>query len=149
MTKPSSFHRRAALTGITGIAAAFIITFSAAVPAAADSSIPAGAQSCGSGQPKLDYEYENGSESGGGATAWSNVCGTGTWDWNIGSFSTQDWLLIAIRMPTTPYHRVWLHQGSNSLCLYSEDNDIYISGYDGGTWLQPDNVQVSANTSPC
>jgi hypothetical protein len=94
--------------------------------------------------PKLDFEDLAGD--------WSNICGDVTFAFGGDTGPG----LAAIRMPTTPYHRVWLHQdttgGGLTACFYSEDTDVYMANYTSkyGTWIEhPGNIQVSANTSPC
>lgn len=97
--------------------------------------------------PKLDFEY---GEQGVGLVGWTNVCGEGTF-----FIDTTEYYLWAIRMPTTPYHRVWFHQNSDgtgqAVCFYSQNQDIYLKNYVGTyPWIYyPGNVQVAANTSPC
>jgi hypothetical protein len=99
--------------------------------------------------PKLDFEYGNLNT---GALTWTNTCGINTW-----AFDNADDYMWAIRMPTTPYHRVWFHQyltgnGGLSACFYSEGQDLYMENYVDtyGTWIYyPADFQVSANTSPC
>jgi hypothetical protein len=117
----------------------------AAVPAQAASVIPAPPQTCSSGQPKLDYESLDYSYH----YVWSNVCGIGTWLWNTSSY-----FVYAIRMPTSPYHRIWFHQNPDgsglNFCFYSTGNDIYVTDATPMGWIDtPGNIQVSANTSPC
>ena len=126
---------------------------SAAVPAATGT-IPGPPQTCSAGEAKLDYEW--GSYLTGGGLTWSDVCGNGTWTFNS---DDTEYYLWAIRMPTSPYYRVWLHQDSNgdglTACLYSQDNDIYIEDYAnyylnaGFNIYYPGNVQVSDNTASC
>jgi hypothetical protein len=137
---------RTFFTGLAAIGAALGLTLSttaaARVTAAA---IPGGTVTYASGQPKLDYLSVYG---GGGAPVptagtWSNVCGVGTWTWN------QYYTLHAIRMPTSPYHRIWLHQNADgsgwAVCFYSTGGNVSIPfGYDN-----PGNIQVSANTARC
>ena len=141
------------VTGMAAIGVTASLTL-AAIPAQAASDIPGPPETCSSGQPRLDYETL--SAYGHSDTyTWSNICGEGTWAWIVGSGNyTYD--LWAVRMPTSPYHRIWLHQdpggGGLSACFYSTGNDIYIDNYFNqyGLWIaQPGNVQVSANTSPC
>ena len=47
-------------------------------------------------------------------------------DMNDASYDT----LVEMRMPTSPYHRVWLHQYANNTgynyFFYSEDNDVTV-----------------------
>lgn len=114
--------------------------------AAAGGSIPAVSPTCSAGQPKLDYEwYERVNGGGVSDKVWSNVCGTGTWTW-LKAVAGGGNYLAEIRMPTTPYHRVWLHlSGHTPLCLYSRNTDISVPA----TYDSPDDVQVAANTSPC
>lgn len=124
-----------------GTAASLMLTV---VPAQAVSSLPAPEQTCSSGQPKLDYEYLDLQDTF--VDAWSNVCGTGTWTWNSNIY------LETLRMPTSPYHRIWLHENPDgtgqSVCLYSQDNDVMPPEAVGWSDI-PGNVQVSSNTTPC
>jgi len=134
---------RTALIGTAAIGSVLCLAVDYAVPADA-ATMPGSSQTCASGQPKLDYEWSNLQTNPAGT--WSNVCGDATWTWNQSDF------VLYIRMPTSPYHRVWFHQYANgsggAVCLYSEDNDVqppqqYV-------WeIDPGNIQVSANTSPC
>jgi hypothetical protein len=138
MRKP---QLRAVVSGLAAVGSALTLMLVTAAPgqAATSGTIPAGASSCSSGQPKLDYEYWEVGE----GWIWSNVCGNGDWAWQSGT------LLVEVRMPTTPYHRIWLHQygGSGTVCLYSQNTDISIPAV---TWEDaPGDVQVSANTAPC
>jgi hypothetical protein len=131
---------RAVVSGLAAVGSALTLMLVTTVPsqAATNGTIPAAAQSCASGQPKLDYEYWEVTI----GWVWSDVCGDGDWTFSGGE-------LVEIRMPTTPYHRIWLHQydGSGTACLYSQDTDITIPIT---TWEDvPGDVQVSANTSPC
>jgi hypothetical protein len=145
-------RKLAVSAGTTALAAAILgLSVATAGPAAATAYIPGSQQTCSSGQPKLDYEYMDVGNYN--TLTWSNVCGTGTWTWLGG---TQEYWLYAIRMPTSPYHRVWLHQNANgsgaTACFYSRNSDIYIQAYFNqyGAWIQtPGNVQVSPNTAPC
>lgn len=141
-------RKLAVSAGTTALAAILGLSVATAGPAAATVYIPGSPQTCSSGQPKLDYEYMEPLNYN--TQTWSNVCGIGTWTWD------QAWDLYAIRMYTSPYHRVWLHQNPNgsgqAVCFYSRDQDVYIQAYfyDYGTWIQtPGNVQVSSNTAPC
>jgi hypothetical protein len=149
---------RKSLSVIVAVMAAMGVTASltlTALPAQATSYIPSSSpETCSSGQPKLDYEWLNAV----GTTQnyyWSNVCGEGTWTW-IDSQNGHSYYLWALRMPTSPSHRIWLHQNADgsglSACFYSTGNDIYMTNYYSqyGLWIdQPGNIQVSANTSPC
>lgn len=126
------------LAGMVAVGATVGLTV-APVPAHASTTLPAAPETCSPGQPKLDYQYFVSYSS----EPWSNVCGTGTWVWNTA------YAMMNIRMPTTPYHRVWFHEFADGSgwadCFYSEDVDM-------GTWLrdeEPGNIQVSANTAPC
>jgi hypothetical protein len=139
-------------SGIAVIGAAVTLVLTT-VPAQAASSIPGSSQTCSPGQPKLDYEWFLYNSSGNYTYTWSNVCGTGTWQWTV---YTGAGALYALRMPTSPYHRIWLHQNPDgsglSACFYSTNDDIYIAGYElqYGDWIgNPGNVQVSSNTSSC
>jgi hypothetical protein len=119
------------------------LPFAMAGPAAAAISLPNGPQTCSSGQPKLDYEYGYyTAEYGLQDITWSNVCGTGTWDWIYPGGGSYE--LLEVRMPTSPYHRIWVHQGSSSWCLYSQDTDV-----SGPSGFYVGNIQVSDNTTPC
>jgi hypothetical protein len=143
-------RKSAIVTGMTALGVTASLTLTA-VPAQAASQIPGPQQTCSAGQPKLDYEYIYETDSSNSYT-WSNVCGTGTWTWNDAGPGDYPYFLYAIRMPTSPYHRIWLHQYANgsgaTACFYSTGNDVYIPSIP--TWeTQPGNVQVSANTSPC
>jgi hypothetical protein len=149
---PNRTRKLAVSAGATALAAILGLSVATAGPAAATVYIPGPQQTCSSGQPKLDYEYmENDNYN---TLTWSNVCGVGTWGW--ADYQQGVWWLYAIRMPTSPYHRVWLHQNANgsglTACFYSRNSDIYIQAYFNqyGTWIQtPGNVQVSSNTAPC
>jgi hypothetical protein len=153
------YRLSAIVSGMAVIGVTATLTL-AAVPAQATSSIPGPSQTCSSGQPKLDYQWGYLLEPGGYYFyTWSNVCGTGTWAFTgavSGGANPTGNFLWTLRMPTSPYHRIWLHQDANggglSACFYSEDTDIYLDNYTGqdGGWIEtPGNVQVSANTSPC
>jgi hypothetical protein len=117
------------------------LTFVPAGPAeAVNGTIPALPVTCSPGQPKLDYN---------GAGYWSNVCGFGEWNWDSHGGTIP---LVEIRMPTTPYHRVWLHgTDGEAYCLYSQDTDVTPPNGGGVSynWTFPANVQVSNNTAPC
>jgi hypothetical protein len=127
--------------------------------AAANGTIPGGQETCSSGQPKLDYEFGLTANDGFNYSdeEWANVCGTGTWNWDVGNGYDGDWGLVAVRMPTTPGHRVWLHQYANntgwSYCINGTDTDFYVpvGGPNSGAYQYelPGNVQVSANTASC
>lgn len=147
---PNRTRKLAVSAGTTALAAILGLSVATAGPAAATVYIPGPQQTCSSGQPKLDYEYMQGQDYN--TQTWSNVCGIGTWTW----FGPQTYNLYAIRMYTSPYHRVWFHQNANgsgqAVCFYSRDQDIYIQAYlyNYGNWIiTPGNVQVSANTAPC
>jgi hypothetical protein len=117
---------------------------------------------CSAGQAKLDYEVTWSAPNG--ASVWANTCGTGVYTWQP-TVSGQNgiWLLSQIRMPTTPTHRVWLHApatyadgstGTIAWCIYSQNTDVAIPGYHNNgsysvNWQDPNDVQVSDNTSPC
>jgi hypothetical protein len=140
---------------VIGATATLTIT---AVPAQAATSIPAPSQTCSSGQTKLDYEYGSYTSGVFNGISWSNVCGTGTWTFYNPLHGTplDGNFLQELRMPTSPYHRIWLHQdangGGSSACFYSENTDVILDNYvnqDGGWIKTPGNVQVSDNTSPC
>jgi hypothetical protein len=115
------------------------------------------ADGCPGTQPKLDIEYQlpfnnNYPNSN---LQWFNTCGVfyeaGNWNQNAE--------LVAIRMPTSPTHRVWLHyRWSNGVvdafCFYSQDTDIYMRTVNVYPHPQfevefPSDIQVSANTAPC
>lgn len=125
-------------------AAAMAVAVAAGTMLSTGTTSAASASSC---DPKTDYEYL---ATGSTPPAWFNVCGFGTWPWPFGSF------LTALRMPTTPYYRIWLHQNSDgtglSACFYSEDTDVYMADYVAkyGNWIEePGNLQVTSNTNPC
>ena len=151
------FSLSAIASGVAVIGATATLTISV-LPAQAAASIPAPAQTCSPGQPKLDYEYglyTNGVFNG---YTWSNVCGTGTWTlWNpLHGLPLDGTWLQELRMPTSPYHRIWLHQYANNgglnACFYSKDTDIILGNYVNqyGAWINtPGNIQVSDNTAPC
>ena len=132
------------------LGAMIAVPITTAGPAAAVTTIPAAPQSCAAGQPKLDYEYANTQTR---VSTWSNVCGTTTGNWNQSGL----YLLEAIRMPTTPTHRVWLHSSSaapgSAVCAYSQNQDIYVyylSSPPSDFWQRfTGDVQVSANTASC
>lgn len=155
----SKFRLRSIIAGLAAITVTALLpltTTSAAqaqpaqpTPIPCDSAsqcLPAPQETCSSGQTKLDYEWQS---SVTGDYVWSNVCGTGTWNWDDPSYDT----LLEIRMPTSPYHRVWLHQYANNTgdnyCLYSEDNDVTVPYQSAWDIYLPGNVQVSANTASC
>jgi hypothetical protein len=144
--------------GAGGPAQAEVITAAPAADAPAAASdvtgtIPGPAQTCSSGEPKLDYEW--GSYPDGNLT-WSNVCGIGTWTFNN---DDTEYYLWAVRMPTTPSYRIWLHQDSNgdglTACFTSDDVDVLMETYAnqylsaGFNIYYPGNVQVSDNSAPC
>ena len=132
------------------LGAAIALPITTAGPAAAVTTIPAAPQSCAAGQPKLDYEYANTQTR---VSTWSDVCGTTTWNWNQSGL----YLLEAIRMPTTPTHRVWLHSSSaapgSAVCAYSQNQDVYVyylSSPPSDFWQRfTGDIQVSANTAAC
>jgi hypothetical protein len=145
------------IPGVQAMAASLImlgamiaIPIATAGPAAAAGTIPAAPQSCSGGQPKLDYEYININTR---VSTWSNVCGTGDWTWD----TSGTYQLLALRMPTTPTHRVWLHltgvYTGEQACVFSQNADIYVwyltnPGSDlYQVWTG--DVQVSANTASC
>ena len=145
---------------VIAICAAISLTLVKISPAQADNgTIPTGAPggpTCTSGQPKLDYQVDSNS---GTNIYWANVCGTGQWTWqaDIPNFVHFN-ILNAVRMPTSPYHRIWLHENANdtggAVCLYSTGNDIFMDNLVGSgtdpSWIWwPANIQVSANTAPC
>lgn len=147
MTK---FGLRRTITGIVISIVAAVGLPLATASAASASTIPSAPQSCSSGQPKLDYEYEYDTVSGPVYT-WSNVCGIETWTWDSTYYA-----IVALRMPTSPYHRIWFHENPNgsglTACFYSQDMDLYMGNYTSryGSWIYtPGNVQVSANTAGC
>lgn len=97
--------------------------------------------------PKLDYDAEYMPYA---PFYWGNFCGVGSY--TINTEGTSDIVISTIRMPTTPYHRVWFHQNDDgsglSMCFYSKDTDINV--LDSPAWVQtPGNILISANTSPC
>jgi hypothetical protein len=150
---------RAALVALFAIALAVGLTVGADPALASSGSVPDDmSPTCSAGQPKLDYEVQEQTNIGvGGYTysyLWENVCGIGDWTWDAYSSGIGSQLLYAIRMPTSPGHRVWLHEpgGSATLCMYSTGNDVYLGNYIGtvGDWVEsPADVQVSTNTAPC
>lgn len=159
---PGARLRAAACLFATAAAAAVVLAAgpaqAATVPVARSLQVtgPA-ATAAASCNPKLDYEVLNNNT---GTTSWSNFCGTGTgyiaWSLPGVPLSEYSYSLWAVRMPTTPYHRVWLHQNADgtglTACFYSKNQDLYISNYVNkyGTWIYtPGNIQVSANTSSC
>jgi hypothetical protein len=107
---------------------------------------PASAASC---SPKTDYDVN---------ATWSNWCGIGTHDFSQGPGQWHG--VFEIRDATAPYHRVWLHNyytwspsaGGQwhtwSYCLYSRDKDVSPPA-SNHNFLYVQNVQISANTSPC
>jgi hypothetical protein len=147
----------ATVSGVAVIGAAATLAI-AVVPAQAAASIPGPAQTCSSGQPKLDYEYGSYNMGYFNGITWSNVCGTGTWTlYNpLHGLPLDGNFIQELRMPTSPYHRIWLHQDANggglTACFYSQDTDIILDNYVNqyGSWIKtPGNIQVSDNTSPC
>lgn len=100
--------------------------------------------------PRLSYEY-NYDTAHGSVNRWSNFCGYGPWRWNSGLRA-----VMAIRMPTAPYHRVWFHENSNgrgaTACFYSRNRTLYMKNYTHkyGAWIWgPASIQVSRSTAPC
>jgi hypothetical protein len=117
--------------------------------------IPNPAVACSPGQPKLDYEYQYTTDNINYYDMWSNVCGVGMWRWGHTGYVSGAWAdfsLIAIRMPTFPAFRVWLHDGTNLQdpeCLYSRDSDRYVNANPEVDFTEPFDLQVSGNTAPC
>jgi hypothetical protein len=132
------------------LGAMIAVPITTAGPAAAAGTIPAGQQSCSAGQPKLDYEYANLTTR---VSTWSNVCGTGTWNFN----QSGNYELLAIRMPTTPTHRVWLYAygpyAGDSVCAWSPNTDVYVYYLTNpGSELYQlwtGQIQVSTSTAKC
>jgi len=146
------FGPRSAATSLlmAGVLAGLPIAVAGPAVAAVNGTLPFQPQTCAAGQPKLDYEYTpTGTQNA--PFIWSNVCGTGTWNWSA------EGTLYVIRMPTSPTHRVWMHiydagtgQTLDTYCFWSPNQDLYVDDYPPPTdWQNPSDIQVSDNTTHC